>query len=214
MVSYRVRNSLIDNRERRAAIDRRETVALVVLLVVFAAMILLRLFVFNSIIVKGESMCDTLQDGDLLIVNKLREPERGDVIVFKGATVDDDGNLVYRKENGKQIYYVKRIIGDSGDTIYWEDGVVSVEYDTPRGHYLVELNEYYLKEPMLDDDELRGIHVPDGKLFVMGDNRNVSSDSRGQKIGFVDKRLIVGVVTEFSIKQKDNKFWNIIFRFF
>ncbi len=122
--------------------------------------------------VESISMQSTLFPGDYVIVNKLAyrfrgDPERGDVIVFRYPP------------NPDAIPYIKRVIGLPGDQIHINDGKVYV-------------NDQLTIEPYLDETTNRGGDwtVPSGQLFVMGDNRNNSSDSRSW--GFVPLENIIG----------------------
>src|SRR5690625_3079169 len=145
----------------------------------------LRGAIFANYSVVGESMQPTLNDGNLLIVNKiiydLQETERFDVVVFHANEQDD---------------YVKRIIGTPGDEIEYRDDKLYV-----NGEYVDEpfLESYKLASssvPFTEDFTLEKLtgetKVPDGKLFVLGDNRQDSLDSRS--FGFIDKKAVVGKV--------------------
>jgi signal peptidase I len=128
--------------------------------------------VSERIRVESISMQPTLYPGDYVIVNKLAyrlkgSPDRGDVIVFRYPP------------NPAAIPYIKRVIGLPGDQIHIADGRVSV-------------NGQLVVEPYLVVPTNRGgdWSVPEGQLFVMGDNRNNSSDSRSW--GFVPLENIIG----------------------
>ncbi|MCC7479643.1 signal peptidase I [bacterium] len=133
----------------------------------------LRSFVVASYYIPSGSMEGTLLKHDLLIADKLtykllhQGPKRGDVMIFQYP------------QNPKQDY-IKRTIGLPGDTIEVRDGVVYVND--------VALDEPYIKEQPIQD--YGPVTVPDGRYFMMGDNRNHSSDSRVW--GFVDAKLFEG----------------------
>ena len=121
--------------------------------------LLVRTFLFETYRVVGQSMEPTLQQDQRLIVSKLsyrlHKPQRGDIVVFHDPQ-DPSRNLI------------KRIIGLPGEIVEVRNGQVFV-------------NEQPLDEPYLDSYNMRAeppIPVPDGYYFVMGDNRNNSSDSR------------------------------------
>lgn len=133
---------------------------------------------FRTVVVVGSSMHDTLVHGDrLLLINNLLyvEPKRGDVIV---ASKDSfrDGECI-----------IKRVIATEGQEvdIDFEKGIVYVDGEAIAEPYLY--TQTY---------EAEGVHfpvtVPEGCLFVMGDNRKVSLDSRSPSIGFIDKREVLG----------------------
>lgn len=144
---------------------------------VFAVVVVVLLFtfLFRTIGVEGSSMEPTLSDGDRLIVSHLfRQPKRGDIVV-----------IVQPESETPAI--IKRVVALEGQT-------VDIHFDT--GAVLVDgqlLEEPYINEPtyMKRDVEFP-VTVPDGCVFVMGDNRNRSLDSRDSSIGMVDKRYILG----------------------
>lgn len=134
------------------------------LAIIVFVVIPIRMFVAQPFRVSGESMINTFQDKDYLIVDEISyrfiEPKRGDVIVFK------------HPESGK--YLIKRIIGLPGDTVSLRGTTVSVKNTNhPKG---VELPEPFLDN--VSDEYAQDIVVTDGHFFVMGDNRPYSSDSR------------------------------------
>ena len=131
-------------------------------------------------LVSGDSMLPTLHENDYLIINKIGykigEPKNGDVIVFKSDLEKNDGTT-------KDL--VKRIIGVAGDKVVIKDGKV----------YLNDklLDETYLSEGMDTTGDV-DIVVPEGKLFVLGDNREVSLDSRYEQVGLADVNDVEGKV--------------------
>ena len=140
--------------------------------------VLVFLLFFRIIVVSGDSMYSTLLDGDyLLLLSNLfyREPEAGDIIVISKESFD----------NGASI--VKRVIATEGQTvdIDFEAGLVYVDG--------VLLEEDYINNPTHHG---RGVEFPliveKDCLFVMGDNRGVSLDSRYSQIGQIDNREVLG----------------------
>lgn len=127
-------------------------------LIAFALAFLIRTFVFEPYKVQMSSMNPTLYENDLIIVNKFifkfREPKRGEVIIFKPPYGDKD--------------YIKRVIGLPGETIEIKDGFVYI-----NGEKLIEP---YIKNST--PGVLLPTLIPEGKVFVMGDNRGNSLDSR------------------------------------
>ena len=145
---------------------------------VLAIFMLVYILLFRVVVVVGPSMYDTLVDGDrlVLISNVLyRNPKQGDVIV---ASKDD-----FR--NGECI--IKRIIATEGQT---------VDIDFVEGCVYVDgvcLQEDYTYTKTCREEGMRfPLTVPEGCVFVMGDNRDASMDSRDPQIGFIDKREILG----------------------
>ncbi len=157
-----------------------ETILLYVhdLAYLIAIMMIVFLFVFRVVVVSGPSMNNTLVDGDymLLLSNVFyKEPQPGDIIV---ASKDSF-------ENGVPI--VKRVIATEGQT---------VDIDFIRCIVYVDgkpLNEPYISSPT---SNFEGVHFPltvdEGCVFVLGDNRLVSCDSRNPSIGLLDEREILG----------------------
>ena len=134
-------------------------------------------FFFRIIQVDGASMAPTLQNGDKLIVwGAGYEPQRGDVVIVDSYTA-----------YGKPL--VKRVIAKGGDT-------VSIDYATGTVAVNGEvLQEDYIAEPTyLGYDVTFPYTVPEGTVFVMGDNRNQSLDSRSTYVGCIDERDILGRV--------------------
>ncbi len=142
-------------------------------------MVLIRTFFLTPIVVDGASMNTTLLDHDRMIVNKLDKPERFDIVVFH-ATEDED--------------YIKRVIGLPGDRIEYKNDTLYVNgrvYDEP---YLQDQKQNVdgplTKDFTLEDTAVNQTTVPEGELFVMGDNRRYSKDSR--LIGSIPLEKVVG----------------------
>ncbi len=134
-------------------------------------------FLFRLVDVVGDSMNPTLEDGDKMVVSDLfYKPKQGDIIIF-------------RKDEYKSEALVKRVIATEGQT---------VEIDFTKGRVYVDgelLDEPYIAEPTKNQIDFTGTQiVPEGCVFVMGDNRNESADSRDSRIGMIDERLIIGKV--------------------
>lgn len=139
------------------------------------------LFFFKPIIIQQESMQPNFYSNDYVIVSKqayklFGDMERGDIIVFKSSLLDD---------NGKEKYLIKRIIGLPGDTLEIKDGYVIRNGETIMEPYVAQQGV---------SGEMGEITVEEGKLFVMGDNRYVSQDSRSAAIGQIDQDTVVGKV--------------------
>ncbi len=169
--------------------------------------LIIRTFLIQSFHIPSGSMIPSLLVGDFILVDKvtyhLREPDRGDVVVFHFPLNED-------------VYYIKRIVGVPGDKLQIVDGKVYIngkpcDYK-PAGNYTYyEKGEKYEgklfyeflprkkegeKKHLILKTGIRGdntevIVVPEGKYFMMGDNRNNSYDSRFW--GFVDRSKIVGI---------------------
>ena len=147
--------------------------ALIALIIVIPV----RMFIAQPFIVSGASMENTFHTGEYLIVDqisyRLEEPEAGDVIVF-------------RYPRNPSTFFIKRIIGTPGDTISIDGNVVTI---TNEEHP----NGYILDEPYIADmapNTFLSEELGDREYFVMGDNRNKSSDSRTW--GILQRENIVG----------------------
>ncbi len=156
-----------------------------IVVALFLAMII-HIFLFVPTKVSGESMVPTLSNGQYLIVSKishvLREmPDYGDIVIIDSRTrrerswMDDltepMNNYIALFDRSRQEHsvWVKRVIGREGDVLEFKDGAVWRNGE--------KLDEPYINEPM--EFSMDGSYtVPDGTVFVMGDNRNHSSDSR------------------------------------
>ena len=138
--------------------------------------VLVFVFVVRIMDVHGSSMVPTLKNGDKLLVSDLLyEPSRGDVVVFKKDEYDNNKALV------------KRVIAVAGDVVNidFENGIVYVNGEAVEEKYIdVSTNTKI--------DFIGPQTVPENCLFVLGDNRNASTDSRDKRIGMVDKRLVIG----------------------
>ena len=145
-----------------------------------AVIVLISMLLFRVVIVSGPSMYDTLLDGDyLLVLSNLfyREPKAGDVVIISKADF----------ENGEPI--VKRVIATEGQKvdIDFVEGIVYVD-DQP-------LDEPYTHTPTnMQEGMTFPLIVEEGCIFVLGDNRNVSKDSRSLEIGLIDNREVLGKV--------------------
>lgn len=138
----------------------------------------MKVFVFFPTTVQGASMQPTLYDGDKVIINKLARKvdsyNHGDVIVVKTDN-----------------FYVKRIIGLPGDTIEMKNDQLYINSQLQKESYL-KTNKKQAKQLMMNLTEDFGpMTIPKNKIFVMGDNRLVSRDSRNG-LGLIDKDDVLG----------------------
>ena len=145
------------------------------LAVAVAVIALVFTFVVRIVQVDGSSMNPTLYNGDRVLIASFMQPQYGDVVVV-------DSYIPY----GKPL--VKRVIGKAGDTI-------DIDFDPGIVYRNGEaLWEPYIEEPTLMYEGVNfPITVPDGCLFLMGDNRNNSKDSRDREIGCVEEGDVLGV---------------------
>ncbi len=144
------------------------------------------IFVFKTPQVVGPSMMNTLHDGDkLIITNLFYEPAANDIVVFHDT-------------NHLNELVVKRIIatGNTWVRIDFDNQKVFVSSDDNfEDHEIIDESAYiYLDTGYYNQKGAYNYYVPEGYLFVMGDNRNHSSDSRSDLIGFVDEKSVIGKV--------------------
>ena len=123
----------------------------------------------------------TLTDGDTVVIQRLSyyfsEPERYDVVVFP---------VTYEEEEGKDTYYIKRVIGMPGETVQIIDGSVYIDGEQLK-------DDKYAVSDILDAGIAASpLVLGEGQYFVMGDNRNMSTDSRNSYVGLVSRRNIIG----------------------
>ncbi len=165
-----------EEKEQKKSIGREILDWIVFIAVVLILSWFVVTFVGVRTVVEGQSMEPTLQDGNNLIVDKLsyrfRDPKRFEIIVFP-----------YQYE--ENTYYIKRIIGLPGEMVQVKDGAVYIDGEKLDERYGAESMESagIAEEPIkLGDDE----------YFVLGDNRNHSSDSRDPSVGILKREDLLG----------------------
>jgi signal peptidase I len=143
-----------------------------ILIAIIAAFLIIT-FVFETVSVDGHSMDPTLNNKDRLIVEKVsyyfRAPKPGDIVVIK-----------YPANPSEK--FIKRVIAVGGDKVRIDNGKLYINDKLQ--------NESYILEPMIGN--YNEVTVPENTIFVMGDNRNNSRDSRFTDVGFVSYKLVVG----------------------
>ena len=182
-LSFRINKKLISGRGRRLSAEEkgrglvREILSfLLYVAVVVGVTFLIIHFVGQRTYVSGSSMENTLSDGDNLIVDKLTyrfsDPKRYDIIVFP-----------YQYEDN--TYFIKRIIGLPGETVQIVDGTIYINGEV--------LGESYGREVMKNSGMAADpITLGDDEYFVLGDNRNDSTDSRDPSVGKIKRNQIIG----------------------
>ena len=158
-------------KERSTAEEIKDWVVSIVVAVALAMFI--RTFIVELYVVDGPSMRPTLESEERLVVNKFiyrfRPPEKGEVLVFQ-----------YPRDPSRD--FIKRVIATPGDTVEIREGRVLVNDQILTEDYILEKTR----------SEYPKSTVPEGRIFVMGDNRNNSEDSRFADVGFVPYDLIKG----------------------
>lgn len=173
--------------ERRARMENKWIAEILswlkALLIALVVVLLFRHFLVTPSIVKGESMMPNLQDGDRIILSKISSIDRFDEIAFEAPDSNDN--------------YVKRVIGVPGDTVEMRNDQLIINGKTYEEPYLDEYKQFLNDGFTLTEDftleSLTGEEkVPEGKYFVLGDNRQRSKDSR--TFGFIDEESVIGDV--------------------
>lgn len=200
-----IRRDLVEARrldEKRVLRDYRLTILLVILclIVVWTKCVWL-----EPILVDGTSMNDTLDNGDLLVLDRLASPKRGDVIVFTHGSTS----------------YIKRVVGLGGDTVRIKNGklylrkkgadsfVLCADENAKGKTFMYEYSGIYRTELTGTFD----FEVKDGEFFALGDNREGSVDCRHPRLGgSLPLSEIDGVVHSFFIEYKDTSL-AVLYRF-
>lgn len=165
---------------------------IIVLISIAGFFLIISAFFLKIVIVNGSSMSPTLENGQMVLVKpNEKNISCGDIVVFNARNVSDT-----------QEFWIKRVIGIGGD-------IVEINYEENT----VTVNDELLSEPYInqeDDDPMwstAGIRsetytVPDGYFFVMGDNRNHSTDSRSKEVGQIPREWIIGKVIEIPFQKQ------------
>ena len=139
----------------------------------------------------GQSMDVTLSGGDTVLMDTLiyqvGSPKRGDVIAFKpnGSSTGRFEIVVFPFRYQEDTYYIKRIIGLPGETIQIKDGMIYIDGEV----YLEKKSYPVITNPGMASD---GITLGNQEYFVLGDNRNNSSDSRDPSVGILKRKDLLG----------------------
>jgi len=200
--------------EKKAKSSLRENIEAIIIAIIIAMFI--RTFLVQAFKIPSGSMLETLQIGDQILVNKfiygvkipftdgrtlipVKNPEKGDIVVFK-----------YPEDPSKD--FIKRVIAREGDTLEIINKKIYVNDHLIEGEkYAVYKSSKIYSAMVSPRDNLRKIRVPENKLFVMGDNRDNSHDSRFW--GFVDLKAVKGEAFMIYWSWNKNKFgvrWNRI----
>lgn len=162
-----------------------------IILAIGLTAVFLRIFIIDSFIVKGDSMAPSISDGDYVFINKLayysKEPKRGDIIVVKPRF--------------QPLKIIKRVIGLPDERVEIANGLVYIK--NARKDESEIISESYLNLPETASIGLTAIKLDTKEYFVLGDNRNISIDSR--ELGPIDSWDIEGRVF-FVFKLKSFSF--------
>ncbi|MCZ2257706.1 signal peptidase I [Sporosarcina sp. G11-34] len=143
----------------------------------FILALLIRQFLFTPVVVSGESMFPTFENDNRIVISKVSKINHFDMIVFHAPDSEDD--------------FIKRVIGLPGDVVVMEDDKLYINGKQYVEEYVQANKAQVFEGQMLTQDF--EVEVPEGYLYVLGDNRRRSTDSR--EIGFIDEKSVVGKVS-------------------
>ena len=148
--------------------------------VIIVVVVLIRTYIVTPVIVRGDSMYDTLKDGEVLFLGKinyrLKEIERFDIVVIK----DLDGDAI-----------IKRVIGLPGDNVEYKNDVLYINGKAYNKKFTSDVTEDFTLEEICEIHQVGCVDkIPDDMCLVLGDNRDVSADSRVK--GLIKKSQIKG----------------------
>lgn len=148
--------------------------------VIVVAIILLRKYIITPVIVRGDSMYDTLCDGEVLLLSKIN---------YRFGDIDRFDVVVIRDKNKE--YIIKRVIGLPGDNIEYRDDVLYINGEAYTKKFTDDVTEDFTLEDICKINDI-DCHekIPEGMYLVLGDNRDVSADSRIK--GLIGKEQIIG----------------------
>jgi len=148
----------------------------VIYIIIIVGVVFISLYVVTPIVISGPSMNPVLNDGDLMILNRL-DPKLGTIDRFEVVVV----------EFGNPNYIIKRVIGLPGETVEYKNNKLYINDK--------ELEENFIVDELTSDFKLKDIGydvIPEDMYFLVGDNRDVSIDSRDIRINLLPKTKIMG----------------------
>ena len=178
---FKIQDNLREKKIKEIRSDYMFTLVVNLIILCLTAVLFVNTYVFMNVRVEGSSMYPTLKSGDVLIANKLKTVERGDIVIIKDEKPDE--------------WLIKRVIAMEGDTVEIKAGSVFVNGK--------KLNEPYIIHPNMaitEAGDWQKRTLKKGEIFYLGDNRtpNASLDSRSY-LSTCSKDQIVGVVEEWSL---------------
>lgn len=186
----------ISDSQRQNLVEVLKTIF--VCLLIFTVFMVVKVFWLQVVSVKGDSMKPAIEDRNVLLINKFGDKDkydRYDIIVFKPYSQDNPDT---ENEDESKVLYIKRVIGLPGETVtILEDGTIQV---TDKNGASTVLEDIYgsgflskgINWDINDDNIHETVTLDSDEYFVLGDNRNISLDSRSSEIQAVHSNSIVG----------------------
>ncbi len=181
---------ILSSKKHEKSVIREYTEAIIVAILLA---LFIRSFVVQAFKIPSGSMLPTLQIGDHLLVNKfiygVKIPMVGTVIIPWKSPVRDDV-VVFRFPKDRSIDYIKRVVAVAGDTVEMKNKQLYINGDAVHTSYAHNTTNDIMQSSAGPRDNMGPVKVPEGRIFVMGDNRDNSYDSRFW--GFVDLKDVLG----------------------
>lgn len=156
--------------------------------IISALFFVVQRYFYAPVMVDGNSMEETLSDGDYLLLNRFSDIDRSDVIIFPLS----ESETTYVEDEEK--LYVKRVIGIPGDHIEYQSDTLFLNGEEIKEEYLEDSFDYNMASFSLET--LFGVEeVPEGKYFVLGDNRTIGGSLDSREFGFIDSESVLGKVS-------------------
>lgn len=186
----------ISDSQKKNLVEVLKTI--IVCLLIFTVFMVVKVFWLQVVSVKGDSMKPAIEDRNVLLINKFGDKDkydRYDIIVFKPYSQDNPDT---ENEDESKVLYIKRVIGLPGETVtILEDGTIQV---TDKNGASTVLEDIYgsgflskgINWDINDDNIHETVTLDSDEYFVLGDNRNISLDSRSSEIQAVHSNSIVG----------------------
>ena len=174
--------------QEKKSIGREILSTILYVAVIWSMLWIVKEYFYAPVSVDGNSMEETLSDGDHLLLNRFSDIERFDVIIF--PSVDSDTSATDDEEK----LYVKRVIGVPGDSVEFKGDTLFLNGEEVLEEYIDNNFDYNYASFSLET--LFGVEeVPDNQFFVLGDNRTVGGSLDSREFGFVDQESVLGKVS-------------------
>ncbi len=191
------RPAMLNAREPFSWVKFGGTLLLILLCLYFLLRLIINELCFGVSVVGG-SMKNTLQSGDFVYAYRDGEAKRGDIIV---VDMTEWGKNNHSVTKGESLLYIKRLIGMEGDTLYCENGIL-YRKEANESQFRALEESYVFSEGGKTQPDFAPVTLGEGEIFMMGDNRLNSQDSRAQIVGCRKYEDILGVVPEWAITIK------------